>query len=323
MPEFLSNATPLMVFLGIAALGFVFLLISLVVGDIFDSFGFDTGLDGVADGHALLDSRVISVFVTAFGGFGAIGIQMGLSIVASSLLGLGGGIILGGVVSLFGRLLYKQQATSSVTTSQLIGRPAQVTVSIAPGSLGQVQRFDTKPVPGERDDTGFAVGDRERGHAREAGNTADSPPVERLDDHLAVCGREESIARSFEFPAQVLVVIDAPVENQRQPQVAVHHRLGAAGGQVDDRQSPVTERDRTVREYAVGVRAARRHRSGHPGDGGDVRRLAVPTYFAADATHIPVLPTSSPDRLAHARRPKTAGYPSVSTCPCCHRRTTS
>ena len=138
MPEFLSNATPLIVFLGIAALGFVFLLISLVVGDVFDSFGFDTGLDGATDGHALLDSRVISVFVTAFGGFGAIGIQMGLSIVASSLLGLGGGIILGGVVSLFGRLLYKQQATSSVTTSQLIGRPAQVTVSIAPGSLGQV-----------------------------------------------------------------------------------------------------------------------------------------------------------------------------------------
>ena len=138
MPEFLSNITPLMIFLGIATLGFVFLLISLVVGDIFDSFGFETGLDGGADGHGLLDSRVISVFVTAFGGFGAIGIQMGLSIVASSLLGLGGGIILGGLVSLFGRFLYTQQATSSVNTAQLIGRPAQVIVSITPGSLGQV-----------------------------------------------------------------------------------------------------------------------------------------------------------------------------------------
>ena len=138
MPEFLSNITPLMIFLGIATLGFVFLLISLVVGDIFDSFGFETGLDGGADGHGLLDSRVISVFVTAFGGFGAIGIQMGLSIVASSLLGLGGGIILGGLVSLFGRFLYTQQATSSVNTSQLIGRSAQVIVSITPGSLGQV-----------------------------------------------------------------------------------------------------------------------------------------------------------------------------------------
>lgn len=138
MPESLSNITPLMIFLAIAALGFVFLIISLVVGDIFDSLGFDLGLDGGADGHSLLDSRVISVFVTAFGGFGAIGIQMGLSIVASSLLGLAGGVVLGGLVSLFGRFLYKQQSSSSVTTAQLVGRSAQVVVSIAPGSLGQV-----------------------------------------------------------------------------------------------------------------------------------------------------------------------------------------
>ena len=138
MADYLSNITPLIVFLCIAAVGFVFLLISLVVGDLFDSFGFETGLDGGADGHALLDSRVISVFVTAFGGFGAIGIQAGLSITLSSLLGLGGGIVLGGLVSLFARFLYKQQATSSVTTSQLLGRTAQVIVPIAPGSLGQV-----------------------------------------------------------------------------------------------------------------------------------------------------------------------------------------
>ncbi len=138
MPEFLSNVTPLAVFLAIGAVGFVFLLISFVVGDIFDSLGFETGLDGGAEGHALLDSRVISVFVTAFGGFGAIGIQMGLPIVASSLIGLGGGIFLGGVVSLFGRFLYRQQSSSSVTTAQLAGRSAQVIVAIAPGSIGLV-----------------------------------------------------------------------------------------------------------------------------------------------------------------------------------------
>lgn len=137
MPDFLSSVTPLIVFLGIASLGFIFLLLSLVIGDIFDSFGFETGLDG-GDGHGFFDSRVLSVFVTAFGGFGAIGIQAGLSVFASSLLGLGGGIVLGGVVSLFARFLYKQQSTSSVGTTQLVGRTAQVIVSIAPGSLGQV-----------------------------------------------------------------------------------------------------------------------------------------------------------------------------------------
>lgn len=127
-----------MVFLGIAAIGFIGLLVSLVAGDIFDSFGFDTGLDGATDGHALLDSRVISVFITAFGGFGAIGIQMGLGIVAGSFLGLAGGLVFGGLVSVFARFLYKQQSSSSVATTQLVGRMAQVIVPIAPGSMGQV-----------------------------------------------------------------------------------------------------------------------------------------------------------------------------------------
>ena len=127
-----------MVFLAIAGIGFIFLLISLVVGDLFDSFGIETGVDGAADGHGFLDSRVISVFVTSFGGCGAIGIQMGLGIVASSLIGLAGGVVLGGLVSLFARFLYKQQSSSSVTTGQLVGRTAQVIVSISPGNLGQV-----------------------------------------------------------------------------------------------------------------------------------------------------------------------------------------
>lgn len=138
MPEFLSNFSPLMVFLAIGGLGFVFLFLSLIVGDLFDSFGIETGVDGAADGHGLLDSRVISVFVTSFGGFGAIGIQMGLGIVASSLIGLGGGVVLGGLVSLFARFLYKQQSSSSVGVAQMVGRTAQVVVAIAPGSLGQV-----------------------------------------------------------------------------------------------------------------------------------------------------------------------------------------
>lgn len=137
MPE-LSSISPLMVFLAITAIGFIFLLISLVVGDLFDSFGIDAAVDGGADGHGLLDSRVISVFVAAFGGFGAIGIQMGLGIVTSTILGLVGGVVFGGLISLFGRFLYKQQSTSSVGMAQMIGRTAQVVVSIAPGSLGQV-----------------------------------------------------------------------------------------------------------------------------------------------------------------------------------------
>ena len=138
MSEFLSNISPLLVFLIIAGIGFVILLLSLVVGDLFDSFGGDTGLDAGLDAHGFLDSRAISVLITAFGGFGAIGIQTGLGLVASSLIGLAGGVVLGGLVSVFARFLYKQQSSTTVSSTQLIGRTAQVIVPIAPGSLGQV-----------------------------------------------------------------------------------------------------------------------------------------------------------------------------------------
>ena len=138
MSEFLTSISAQSVFLVIAGIGLVFLLISLIFGELFDNLGLDLNADGIADGPGFLDSRALSVFVTSFGGFGAIGIQMGLSILASSLLGLASGVILGGVVMAFARFLYGQQSSSSVSTSQLVGRTAQITVTIPAGGIGQI-----------------------------------------------------------------------------------------------------------------------------------------------------------------------------------------
>ncbi len=122
----------------IGAIGFVFLLISFVVGDIFDALGFDGGIGDSGSEFGFLDSRVIAVFVTAFGGFGAIGAQMGFGAAVSSGIGLLGGVFFGAIVSLFGRFLIGQQASSTVTDNDLIGRTAQVTVAIKGGQLGQI-----------------------------------------------------------------------------------------------------------------------------------------------------------------------------------------
>jgi hypothetical protein len=126
------------IFLIIGAVGFLFLLISLVIGDVFEAVGFDFDFGGDGGDFGVLDSRVISVFVTAFGGFGAIGAQLSWSALASSLFGLFGGVVFGGVVSLFGRFLYSQQASSSISAANLIGRTAQVTVSIQPNQIWQI-----------------------------------------------------------------------------------------------------------------------------------------------------------------------------------------
>jgi membrane protein implicated in regulation of membrane protease activity len=131
------------IFLGIAALGFFFLLFSLLAGDLFghgDVGGHDVGVHGeVHAGVSFFSSRVLSVFVTAFGGFGAIGINLGFSIGLSTLMGLGGGLFFGGIIYLFASFLYSQQASSDIRTSELVGGTAQVTVAIPKGGVGQVR----------------------------------------------------------------------------------------------------------------------------------------------------------------------------------------
>jgi membrane protein implicated in regulation of membrane protease activity len=132
-----TDITLLTTFLIIGGVGFLFLLISLVVGDIFDAFGMDFGLDASHD-FGIFDSRVISVFLVAFGGFGTIGVQAGFGAVMSSLCGLLGGVVFAALVFFFGKFLYGQQSTSSVSTEDLIGRTAQVIVNIKPDQLGQI-----------------------------------------------------------------------------------------------------------------------------------------------------------------------------------------
>jgi hypothetical protein len=139
MWDLTSAFSALSVFLGIAALGFLFLIVSLVFGEILDHADVGHDFDHGAEGPGFLSPRVIAVFVTAFGGFGAIATYAGLGVVTSSLIGFVGGLALGGLVYMFASFLYSQQATSTVTISELVGRTAQVTVGIPASGSGQVR----------------------------------------------------------------------------------------------------------------------------------------------------------------------------------------
>ena len=126
------------VFVAIGALGFLFLLISLFVGELFDHgadlvHGFEHG------GPSFFSTRVLSVLVTAFGGTGAIATQMGAGIVTSSVIGGLSGVFFAGIIFAFARFLYSQQSSSDVRREDLIGRTAEVTVTIPSGGLGQIR----------------------------------------------------------------------------------------------------------------------------------------------------------------------------------------
>ena len=130
------------IFLGIAAIGFLFLMVSFVFGEVFghaDLAGHDADVHGDVHGVSFFSTRVLSVFVTAFGGFGAIGIHLGYGIEIATAIGLVGGVIFGALIYLFASFLYSQQASSDIRVGDLVGRTAQVSVAIPAGGVGQVR----------------------------------------------------------------------------------------------------------------------------------------------------------------------------------------
>lgn len=143
MSEMFSQVSAFAIFLAIGAVGFLFLVISLLFGELFDHADFsgdhDVGGDLGHGGPGFFSTRVISVFVMAFGGFGAIGVQYGLSTLGASLVGAGSGLVFGSIIYGFARFLYSQQASSEVKTADLVGQAARVIIAIPAGGLGQVR----------------------------------------------------------------------------------------------------------------------------------------------------------------------------------------
>ena len=131
-------------FLICAFVGAGFLFVSLILGNIaggLDSFLESHGIDlfhGSHDGPGFTDSRVLSTFLATFGCIGYLALTNGLTLLGATLSASASGFFLAGIVYYFARLLYNQQSNSSVTSQDLLGRPAQVTVSIPAGGVGMV-----------------------------------------------------------------------------------------------------------------------------------------------------------------------------------------
>jgi membrane protein implicated in regulation of membrane protease activity len=141
MPAWLPGVSQFTVFLAIAAVGFTVLLVSLVFGELFDHIGFDHDVDHDLGhgGPGFFSARVMSVFITTFGGAGAVATYYGLAPLPASGIGFGTGFVFAWIIFAFARFLYSQQVTSEVRLADLVGRHARVTVGIPPGGIGQVR----------------------------------------------------------------------------------------------------------------------------------------------------------------------------------------
>ena len=115
--------------------GVSFLLLSVVLGDVFDFLDF---LDfDLGDGLSL--TPVLFTALAAFGGGGLLALDAfetsrGLSVV----WGLGGGVGAGALAAGLFALLHRQEAGEGFMVSQLIGARGRCTLAIHPGKEGRV-----------------------------------------------------------------------------------------------------------------------------------------------------------------------------------------
>ena len=135
----------MVVFIILACFGFFFLVLSLILGEIFDfahevaiehDVSFDHGTD--LSVPSIFSTRIIAAFITGFGASGAIASYYHQSLLSCSLIGLGFGLITAGIVYAVVSVMYKQQAGSGVTMAEMVGMSATVSVANPKDGFGQV-----------------------------------------------------------------------------------------------------------------------------------------------------------------------------------------
>lgn len=136
----------MLIFLTLALAGFLVLVVGPLLGHEHDHDGhFDHDVGHGHDlGHgepsvSIFSLRVVGTFIMAFGSGGAIGRGYGYGMLESSLIGVGSGVALAGLLYILLRMLYSQQSDSLVATEQAVGAKGVVTVEIGPASVGSVE----------------------------------------------------------------------------------------------------------------------------------------------------------------------------------------
>jgi hypothetical protein len=117
-------------------IGLGLLVLSVVVGDLFDFF--DT-LDFEIAGTELSVVPIFFTFMAAFGAGGLIGIQaFGFGQGGSVVSGLVTGVAGGGLAALLFAALRRQEQKDGFELSQLVGERGRCTLACGPGKVGKV-----------------------------------------------------------------------------------------------------------------------------------------------------------------------------------------
>ena len=134
----------MLVFFTIALIGFLYVLLTSIVGHAADAVH-DIGHGG-GDGHdgdsghmiSIFSPRVIAIFLMGFGAAGGVARFYDCSYLVSCLIGFGVGLVVGLFMAWIMGFLIRQQCNSLIKTSDLVGQIGSVDVSIEGNDPGEV-----------------------------------------------------------------------------------------------------------------------------------------------------------------------------------------
>ena len=137
---------------------------------------------------------------------------------------------------------------------------------------GPVQWLDAQAIAGQKQGLAAAVVDCIGKHAAQTLDACLAPFLPGVHEHLGIAIGAQGMAAGAQFLAQFLKVVYLAIEDHRDRAVLVMQRL-AGTLEVDDRQSPMPERDAGALVDAIGIGAAMGEAMGHRLDG--VREVAL------------------------------------------------
>jgi hypothetical protein len=129
-----------MIFLIIFGVGLLLLLVTFAIGELFDlgDGGHDAGHE-LGDNPSPFSSRILFVFVTAFGGFGFIGQAADWPTWASVTFAVGGGLaVAAGTFFLVVLPMARQQGSVHVREADFLDLEGQVIIEIPEQGVGRV-----------------------------------------------------------------------------------------------------------------------------------------------------------------------------------------
>jgi hypothetical protein len=139
MADLFAHVSQFTVFLTLSAAGFMMLVVALFFGEIADHLDGSFDHDFGHGGPSFFSVRIISVFITAFGGFGAVATHYGFGVLQSSGVGFLSGATFASLIYAFASFLYGQQASTDIHPRDVVGQMARVIVPIPKDGVGQIR----------------------------------------------------------------------------------------------------------------------------------------------------------------------------------------